>query len=199
MQNRNIDKMLERYLLGGLSEEESDRIERQYFADPDFLDELMAVEDDLLDEYARGELQGPQREQFERRLLATPRQLERLRDARILMSRIGAAQLPAHKKRQERNSWFSFFNQPRLAVALPLAFAALVLLVGAGWLALRAARLQEQVERMRAEQSAAERREQELRDKLASEQKEKEDFLRQLQQGSESGEPNGQKDGASPE
>jgi hypothetical protein len=201
MQNRNTDKTMAQYLLGELSEEENERIERQYLADPDFFDELLAVEDDLLDEYARGELQGRQREQFERRL-ATPRQRERLRDAQILMARLGVAQLPASQdtKRQKRTSWFSFFNQQhKLAVSLPLAFAMLVLLVGAGWLVLRTVRLEEQVERMRTEQLAAEQREQGLREQLVGEQKVKEDLLHQLQQNNEGAGPNGQKETTPPE
>jgi hypothetical protein len=189
MQNRNIDELMERYLLGELSEEESERMERQYLSDPDYFDELLAVEDDLLDEYARGELQGRRRQQFERRLLTTPRQRERLRDAQVLMARLGSGQVlvSLDRKRQERSSRSSFFSQHKLGVALPLALAAIVLLAGAGWLVARTARLQEQVERMRAEQSATEGREQELRERLAGEQKEKEDLLRQLQQANEAG------------
>lgn len=198
MQNRNTDKIMAQYLLGELSEEERERIERQYLADPDFFDELLAVEDDLLDEYARGELQGRRREQFERGL-AAPRQRERLRDAQILMKRLDVAQVPASpdREQQERSSWFAFINRRQRVPAL--AFSALVLLAIASWLTLRTARLQEQVERMQAEQSAAQQRERVLREKLDSEQKAKEDLLRQLQQGIESGGTNGHKDGVSTE
>jgi hypothetical protein len=200
MRNRNINETNARYLLGELSEEESERIERRYIADRDFLDELLAVEDDLLDQYVGGELKGRQREKFEERLLATPRQRERVRDAQILAARIGALATVASPdaKRQKGSSWFPFFNRRNLAVALPLAFAALVLLAGTGWLLTRTARLQEQVERMRAEQSAADRREQELREQLAGAQQEKTDLLRQLQEASEVSGPEGQKDAALP-
>ena len=201
MRNRNIDETMTRYLLGQLSEKESEQIERHYLADGDFLDELLAVEDDLLDQYIRGELQGWQREKFEERLLATPRQRERVRDAQILTARIGAGGTTTSPdaNRQTGSSSFPFFNRRNLALALPLAFAALVLLAGTGWLLTRTARLQEQVERMRAEQSSAERREQELRKQLAGEQQEKADLLRQLQEGSGVSGPDGQKNATLPE
>jgi hypothetical protein len=193
MQNPDTDQLMANYLLGELSEEESARIERRYLADPDFFEELLAVEDDLLDQYARGELLGRQREEFERLRLATPRQRDRLRDAQLLMKRLNAAPVAASLEIEQQRRSLPFFLFDLRKLVLPLAFAALVLLVATSWLALRMMRLQEQVERMRAEQNASEQRQQAPRGQLASEEKAKADLSRQLQEGKVTAGPTGPK------
>src|SRR5213080_477817 len=65
------DKVIARYLLGDLSEAEQAQLEEHAFSDSDYLQQVRAVEKDLIDEYARGELAGPEREAFEQRFLAS--------------------------------------------------------------------------------------------------------------------------------
>ncbi|HSE99042.1 MAG TPA: zf-HC2 domain-containing protein [Blastocatellia bacterium] len=176
MQRPITDETLAKYLLGELSEQEREQIERQYLADGDFFDELLAVEDDLLDEYVRGELSAGDRERFEKHLLATPRQRERLQQVKVLMERLPAIRTPPPAKK------WSFFGERRLAPRLAFAFASFLLVVGAGWLIIRVAQLEREVKQMRAEQAAAHQRERELEAKLAAERKEKEELVSQMQQ-----------------
>ena len=70
-------KLVARYLLGELSEEDSARLEDSSFSDPDQLEELWSVENDLIDEYARDELPTAERERFERLFLAHPDRRQR--------------------------------------------------------------------------------------------------------------------------
>lgn len=191
MRNQNTYETLAQYLLGELSDEMRREIEREYLADGDCLDELLAVEDDLMDEYVRGELSAREREQFEQHLLAGPGQREKLRYAQTLMERMPAVRTTAPAKQgpssPERDSWFSFYGKRKLVPVLVVGFAAIVLVAGAAWLIMRVIQLQIKVEHMKAEQVTAQQREQELQAKLASEQKEKEELLRQLRQNSEVG------------
>jgi hypothetical protein len=64
---------LRRYLLGDLSDEEQERIERRYFADDDALGELLSAEDDLVEAFLAGDLPPGERSRFEHHFLATDR------------------------------------------------------------------------------------------------------------------------------
>jgi hypothetical protein len=170
---------LKQYLLGEISEEERDRIERQYLADKDFLDELLSVEDDLVDEYALGELSSNEREQFERRLLATPAQREKVRQAQLLSKafcrrRFNAAQTEKAKA-SGLSSWFSGF--PSFASA----FALLLLFISTTWLFIRERQLSAKLQGMQTERTQIVQHEQDLQTKLQDEQREKSELLQQLQ------------------
>jgi hypothetical protein len=185
MKNPNTDQRLVKYLLGDLLDEEREQIERQYLADKDFFDELLAIEDDLMDEYVSGELSAGARRQFEQHLLKTPAQREKLKYAQILRERMPARK-PMRTAQEissaaERSSWFSFFTTRKFVPALALAFA-VMLVVGGAWLFVRIRHLQNEVGQMQAERAAAQDRERELQEELTHEQQENEALLRQLQQ-----------------
>jgi hypothetical protein len=65
-------RRLERYLLGQLPEEESDRLEERLLAEDDLFELAEAVEGDLLAAWAAGELEGAEREAAAR-LATSPR------------------------------------------------------------------------------------------------------------------------------
>src|SRR6266550_3787685 len=65
------DKLITRYLLGELTEDEQTTLEERAFSDRDYFQQVRAVEKDLIDEYARGELSGPARQAFEQRFVAS--------------------------------------------------------------------------------------------------------------------------------
>ncbi|HEY6230232.1 MAG TPA: hypothetical protein VIW64_03115, partial [Pyrinomonadaceae bacterium] len=62
----NNEKLIARYLLGDLPEEQQVAIEDRAFADNDYLALVTSVENDLIDEYVRQELSPTERQQFER-------------------------------------------------------------------------------------------------------------------------------------
>jgi hypothetical protein len=74
-----------RYLLGQASEEESALIEEQYFAHPDAIDRITAVEDDLIEDYLGNQLAAADRDRFERAYLSVPAHRVRVETVRRLM------------------------------------------------------------------------------------------------------------------
>lgn len=72
------------YLLGLLPEVAAETLEEGYLGQPDVLDRVRAVENDLLDDYAAGRLVPDEKTAFEARYLASPRLRERVLAARAL-------------------------------------------------------------------------------------------------------------------
>src|SRR5688572_28098839 len=88
----NHEERLFEYLLGQLSEDEQAQIEQRYLADPDFHEEILAAERELIDRYVYGELAN--RELFETHFLSSPGRRQRVEFARALMQS-PAAKAPA--------------------------------------------------------------------------------------------------------
>lgn len=78
------DRHLVQYLLGLLSEEETERLDEQSITDDDIADRLRIVEHDLIDAYISGTLDAATRAQFERVYLSSPRRREKVRFAESL-------------------------------------------------------------------------------------------------------------------
>jgi hypothetical protein len=129
--SRNVpdDERLAGYLLGRLTEEEQEGVERFYFGDEENLGLLAAAEDDLIDSYVRGELAPRERERFEEFFLRSPQRRERVETARaldrLLKKTQGAAPAPLTHPRFRRAAFW-----------LPLA-ACLLLTAGGAFLVYR--------------------------------------------------------------
>jgi len=82
--------VLERYLLGEVSDDERSQIEQGYFADDAFFDQLVDVQNDLVDSYVRGTLPPAERKRFEERFLNSGSGIARVEFARALQQRIAA-------------------------------------------------------------------------------------------------------------
>jgi hypothetical protein len=125
---------LRRYVLGRSSADERDRIEREYFDDPEALQLVCAAEDDLIDDYLSNSLVDEERDHFEEYYLAAPQHRTRVGVARALRT---AA--PPSNDRIEPTWWttnlWGVRGWPRFARVAVVA--ALVLLVGAVVLLLR--------------------------------------------------------------
>lgn len=72
------ERLIIRYLLGELSEEEQSRFEEQYFSDDHSIDLLEAARNDLIDAYLAGQLTPAEHERFERHFLASPHHAKKL-------------------------------------------------------------------------------------------------------------------------
>lgn len=70
---------LRRYLLGQLSEERRELIERQLLTQPDLHEELEAVENELIDEYLSGKLSEQERRRFETWFPSTPERHDKIK------------------------------------------------------------------------------------------------------------------------
>jgi hypothetical protein len=131
--------LIDKYLLGELSDEEKDRLEGEYFADPDLLDELHAARDELIDAYLRGELPPGRSERFEGYFMASPRRRERVEFARALMQVPAAKPTPAatNEKRDATPWWYSLFAPLFAHRQLAFAASALILVAVGSWVAFR--------------------------------------------------------------
>jgi len=116
MRTDGHDDELRRYLLGELSEPDAAAVELRYFADPDLLERIRGVENDLVDDYAADRLRPRQRAAFERSYLASREHEERVAVARALRAVARAGGSPTRR-------W------PALGPALAAAVAAGVLVV----------------------------------------------------------------------
>ncbi|MEA2174854.1 MAG: hypothetical protein QOD00_2446 [Blastocatellia bacterium] len=83
-QNLDKDRVVVRYLLGELSDEEQVRLEEKYFGDDEFFEQVLVVEDELIDAYVGGELSARERELFEKRFSLSEKHHQRLAFARLL-------------------------------------------------------------------------------------------------------------------
>lgn len=84
----DIEQLITQYLLGQTTSNEDEIIEGKYASDPNFLNRVEAVEDDLVDAYVRRQLSPEQNEQFERFFLASPDNRDKVQFARTLITEI---------------------------------------------------------------------------------------------------------------
>jgi len=174
--NIHSDLVLKQYLLDELSGPDRDQIEREYLADKEFFDQLLAVEDDLVDDYVSGELTPTERDRFERKMIATPRQREKLTQARLLL-RSKRPHSRATPPLGKRAAWIDALSQRRV-----FALATLLLLVTTGWLAIRVWQTSRQLEQMQAERVRTVEESRQLKAKLSDQQKQNTELLQRLPQ-----------------
>ena len=82
--NREVDDLATKYLLGELAENETRRLEEDYFTNDSSFEAVLAVENDLIDSYSLNELSEDDRTRFEERLLLNPQQRRRVSFANML-------------------------------------------------------------------------------------------------------------------
>ena len=164
------NQILVRYLLGESSEEEQEGIEQRYISDPDFYEQLLIAEDDLIDSYAEGALSEPRRASFESYFLRSPQRQARVDFARAwiaYVSKQGKQDRPAAEPPERRFGFFRFESWPiglRLAAALPIVLAvALPIAV--------ALRLRNQLEQATVQRVELERNQYELQQQIDEERR----------------------------
>lgn len=168
------------YLLGTLSETETERLDKMSLTDGEFADRLLVVEDDLVDSYVRGELSEDLLNRFSSHYLASPRSRERVKVAETLLlfadKAASASELdsgaiirasPSSDQTGLRQAARpGFFTLPRLSLQWGFAVAALLFLFAGGYLAYQNLLLRNQMAQSRAERAALEQREQALKREL---------------------------------
>lgn len=138
------------FLLGGGTEAERERLEAEFFADDDAFQQMLTAEDDLIDAYTRGELTDSERLQFEQRFMNSSAGRERVYFARAF------AAAPAPVPTPALGFFASVFSN---TTGLRVAFAALaiVVLVGFPWLLVERARMNRELNALRAQKEELER------------------------------------------
>jgi hypothetical protein len=174
------DERMARYLLGDLPEEEAMAVEQEYFADPEKLEEVWAVENDLVDRYVRNRLSRADRELFERGYLRSPKHRERVAVAGKLAAAAerqgaeeGAARRLSEPVSSGRRGWAAVGDGLKGRSGLKLGWyglAAATLLIFAGlvWLVLERTRLRAELAESKAQLSEEQRHAQEIANELAA-------------------------------
>jgi anti-sigma factor RsiW len=150
MNETQRDRLLTRYLLGNLPEDEADRLELELLGDSDLFETAEVVEGELIDAYVRDELDPEERQLFEQNLMRSERVAHRFAAGRALagVAHTEPAVAPSPTRpivsAEPRPSlWERLFPAPaRLAWA-----ATLVTAVAAGLFAVQNFELQEELAR----------------------------------------------------
>jgi hypothetical protein len=173
----NDEQLITQYILGGLSEEETDRLDEMSLTDDEFAARLQAVENDLVDAYVSGELSGRALESFQAYYLASPKRREKVAIAEGLQGYIGKAQFSSQPERpgqqvsaasltdkpaSRKGFLRRYVFMPGLAIRRGVAAAALLVMLAGGWLMMDNLRLRNQIHQAQAERNELQRREQEL-------------------------------------
>ncbi|MFH1573965.1 MAG: hypothetical protein ABIG68_08265 [Acidobacteriota bacterium] len=162
--DRNQPGDIRGYLLGDLTHETQEELERKLMTDDDFHQQILMAEDDLVDEYLSGQLAASQRQRFEEHFLRSPERQQKLRFARALheyLNMVAQERGVLSLERQPvpsvgiglRHSILRFFARPARGLVPALAAAVLVLAVTAPWYLLRMKQLRGEVSELRAELS----------------------------------------------
>lgn len=159
-----------RYLLGELSEDQTDRLEEQYFTDDETFDRLLIAKADLIDHYLHGQLDEEQTNQFESFFLKSPDHCREVAVVRSLIKTGSTASttVPETVVQNEPASWIKLMFGALPANRLLAGACALLLVAGCVWLAMDNRRMHSELEALRAGQQTAIQRERELRELLAT-------------------------------
>jgi hypothetical protein len=102
MDNGLNEDLVFRYMCGELSEDDRNRLEKDYFASDEVFDAVRAIEDDWIFQFVRGELPDDRRARFERGFLPSADADHRIAVARSLARAAGNAARPRSSPAAER-------------------------------------------------------------------------------------------------
>jgi len=169
----DVDTALRRYLLGELSEPERAALETEYFANRETLEEVCAVENDLIDDYVRGNLTDAEQELFEQQYCSSPARLRRIQFGETMLSSLfeipatpGTGVPPEPAPRTVLGPFDAVLSRWRLRMAPALAGLALILTVAVGLLGLECLRLKQRLTASEQAVSSQSQRERELERQL---------------------------------
>ena len=153
-------RVMIRYLLGELSEQEQLQLEEQYFGDDDWFEQFLAIEEELIDDYVQGQLSRRERERFEKYFLTTPQRRERVEFAKALKQytaeeQKASAPASAAPSPQPEPWWRFFLNfllAPHPVLQPAFAMAVVVMMLGSAWLFVQTMHLEDQLAQFQAEQ-----------------------------------------------
>jgi hypothetical protein len=158
------DQLVIQYLLGSMSEGETERLDHLSVGDDEFAAHLTAVEDDLVDAYVRGELSGKTLERFQSFYLSGDIRREKVRFAEAFLVSMDRSAASATGRRDRSSRWVWKWSP-----VWGFAAAACMMLLAGGYLLRENLRLRTDVARAQAEQARLQQREQELRRQLDDE------------------------------
>ena len=147
------------YLLGELSEQEQVEIEDRAFEDQQVLEQILAVEQDLIDDYVSGDIPEENLHRFQNHFLASAERKKKVTFAKTLAAVANATVLtegPAPAIEADAPSWHAkltaFFTRP--VIAYSFAAASLVLFIVGSWLVVDRIRLGSEIAQFRTIQES---------------------------------------------
>lgn len=189
------EQVMRKYLLGGLSEEEREHIEKNMLTDEGFYEDLCSledlVEDDLIEQYLDGDLTDGEKKGFEQIFLSTTERREKLELARDLNRRASLSTArseafePARVSTSRWRSLASLLHLENPAVGLSLATALLLMIVSCVWLLFRAQRLETELSEARSQQRNQSPAEQSLKESLDQQRVRNDELAASLSQAQE--------------
>lgn len=179
MRQLEHEKVLIRYLLGELSQDEQVRVEDRLFTDDEYFEQLEAIREELADDYARGDLSARERERFERQFLTSTQGRQDVQFAKALAVVLGESETrsPVSSSAETVSWWRSplaFLAVQNRAIQFSLAALMVVLLAGALWMTIENWQLRQRLDR-------AQQGEQVLKEQATGEQARNEDLAAGLQ------------------
>lgn len=186
--NRDLDneKIIARYLLGDLTEEQQIEIEDRAFGDKEYLATITSVENDLIDDYVREQMPASDRNKFETRFLVSAERLKRVRFAQSLAVVTNEYVAADAARKAVTVSWREslevFFRSLNPVAKVAFAAAMLVLLVGGAWLVIEMLRLRTQLTQLQAEKQWRQTDSQSLELQVETERKRNAELNAQLNQ-----------------
>jgi anti-sigma-K factor RskA len=121
------------YLLGQLSEDEKQEIEKRLMVEDDFFEEIETSEGQLADDYVAGNLSEPDRQRFDEHYLVTPERQQDVQFARVLKRYVEAH--PVQKGPRAYQAWWRPWESPSLSLRLAAGVAAVAIIGFALWFA----------------------------------------------------------------
>jgi hypothetical protein len=185
--NAEQQRIITRYLLGEMSEQERSEFEDRYLDDSVLFEELIAVEDEMMRRYAQGSLSEAERAAFETRYLRSQGNRQRAQFTRSLMNYALSVREHANSQSaaglsdvaiapqaatdsQKSKVWrriSGFLANSRSGLRFAMSATLLALIAGGSWLAIVDIRLHRTFQQMQAQQASSLHREQQLHDQLA--------------------------------
>jgi hypothetical protein len=171
------NQVISEYLLGSLSEAESERLDELSITDGEFAVALSAAEKELIDSYVQRELSGDELNRFEAHYRASAFRRDKVDFAKALQVfggvELGEFAEATHSKDrfsvEKKRGWFSVFNHfsaPRPPLQWGFAIAAIVLLITGGLLLFQNLRLRQQMSQTQARRDEFQQREQKLQKQI---------------------------------
>ena len=166
-----------RYLLGDLSEQEQVEVEDRAFSDADFLQNILAVEADLIDEYVRGGLYQNERRQFETRFLASSERRQKVDFAKALARVTGESVATETVRRPAltvtpdkwRHAFIASLRGASMAVRFSFAAASVVFVIGIALLVAQTVKLRGEIKQLQAERRERQQNQQTIEKQFADE------------------------------
>lgn len=162
------------YLLGLLTEEQKNEIEKGYFTDDDHFGQILAAEDELIQSFIDGKLSRRERNRFQEYLLPDPIWQQRVANMRVLTQIVNEKNIQAHSEKislvQKITDWGKDFIaglfEQKMVVGLSYAAILVIFFISSVWVHFQFRSFNTQVADLKSEQASWYQESNELRQQI---------------------------------